>query len=167
MTSIADSGQRTGGRGRWLWIAFALSLTLNVCFIGGLVWSKMSFHGPMPPIERIQRVGQTLNLDDNQRVAFDQFVRVIRLRGRFVRETNQPLLQQIWGEIAKPAPDDAIVTRLGGQIEANRQAFQKEASAALMDFVRTLKPEQRAKLASVITAPGDEPTRRVFQLIVP
>jgi uncharacterized membrane protein len=167
MTSITGSAQRVSSRGRWLWIAFALSLTLNVCFIGGLVWSKMAFHPPLPPIERIQRVGQSLSLDDSQRLAFDQFVRVIRLRGRFARESNEPLLQQIWGEIAKPAPDDATVAHLGDQIEANRLTFQKEASAALMDFIKTLKPDQRAKLAGFIASPGDEPTRRVFQMIVP
>jgi uncharacterized membrane protein len=167
MTSIAESGQRATGRGRWLRIGLAVSLTLNVCFVAGLVWSKLAFHPPMPPMERIQRLGQTLGLDDGQRLAFDQFVRVIRLRGRFARESNQPLLQQLWGEIGKPTPDDGAVAHLGDQIETNRVAFQKEASAALMDFIKTLKPDQRAKLAGIVGTPGDEPTRRVFQLIVP
>jgi Spy/CpxP family protein refolding chaperone len=167
MTSIADSGPKAGWRGRLLWIALALSLTLNVCFVGGLVWTKMALHPPMGPIERIQRVGQALDLNDSQRIAFDQFVRVLRLRGRFIRETNQPLLQELWGEIAKPTPDDATVAQLGDQINANRATLQKEASAALSDFIKTLTPEQRTKMAGVITAPGDEPTRRVFQMIVP
>jgi uncharacterized membrane protein len=166
MSSIAESGQRTGWRARLVWIALALSLTLNVFFIGGLVWVKLS-HPLMPPFERMQRLGQSLDLNDDQRRAFEQFVRVIRLRGRYVRDSNQPLLEQIWTELAKPTPDEAAVAKLGAQINDNRQAFQKEASTALVNFVKTLSPEQRAKLAGIARSGGDEPTRRLFQVIAP
>jgi uncharacterized membrane protein len=166
MSSIAESGRRTGWRARLVWIALALSLTLNVFFIGGLFWVKLSAHPPLPPFERMQRLGQNLDLNDDQRRAFEQFVRVIRSRGRFVRETNQPLLEQVWAELAKPTPDDAAVAKLGAQINDNRLAFQKEASTALMNFVKALSPEQRAKLAGIARS-GDEPTRRLFQVITP
>lgn len=167
MTNLAEPSRRAGWRARLVWIALALSLTLNVFFIGGLLWVKLSMHPPLLPIERMERLGRNLNLNDDQRLAFEQFVRVVRLRGRFARETNQPLLERIWTEMAKPTPNDEVVQRLGAEINQNRMAFQKEASAALLSFVKTLSPEQRAKLAEIARGAGDEPTRRLFQIIAP
>jgi uncharacterized membrane protein len=150
-----------------VWIALALSLTLNVFFVGGLMWMKMSGRAPMPPIERMHRLGDSLNLNDDQRQAFDQFLRVVRLRGRYARETNQPLIDRIWGEIAKANPDDDLVGKLGAEVNGNRQTFQKEAASAFFDFAKTLSPEQRAKLAATARSASDEPTRRLFQVVVP
>ena len=167
MTAVVEPGQRTGWRGRLVWIALALSLTLNVFFIGGLAWVKFSMHAPLPPIERMQRLGHALNLNEEQRIAFDHFVRVIRLRGRFARETNQPLLDRAWTEVSKPNPDEDTLAKLGSEISKNRMAFQQEASTALIAFVKTLSPEQRTKLAEIARGSGDEPARRLFQIIAP
>ena len=167
MTSLAEPGRRTGWRARLVWVALALSLTLNVFFVGGLAWMKLSAHPPVPPLERMLRIGQALNLNDDQHLALDQFLRVVRLRGRFLRETNQPLLERIWAELAKPAPDDDAIAKLGAEVEKNRADFQHELTGALMGFVKTLTPEQRAKLAEVTKAAGDPPTRRLFEIIAP
>ncbi len=166
MTSIAESGQRTGWRGRLIWIALALSLALNVFFVGGLAWVKMA-GGPPPPIERLRVLSHSLDLNNDQNLAFEQFLRVIRLRGRYMRETNQPLLAKIWTEMAKPAPDDEQVARLSAEVNGNRETFQKEATTAFLAFMKTLSPEQRTKLAAFVTEAKDEPTRRLFQIIAP
>ena len=166
MTSIAESGRRTGWRGRLVWVALALSLTLNVFFVGGLTWMKLS-RSNLTPIERMQHVVQALNPTDDQRLAFEQFVRVARLRGRFLRETNQPLLEKIWAEMAKPTPDDEAVAKLSAEVDRNRQAFQQELAVALQGFIKTLSPDQRIKFAEVTKAGGDPPTRRLFEIIAP
>jgi len=165
--SIAELGRQTSWRGRWVWIALALSVTLNVFFIGGLMWVKLSMRPAIAPMERVQRLGQSLDLNDEQRVAFEHFVRVLRQRGRSARESNQPLIEQIWGELAKPVPDQAAVSKLGNEVTQNRTAFQKEVATALMGFVQTLKPEQRERLATIARSPRDEPARRFFQAITP
>jgi uncharacterized membrane protein len=165
MTSIADSGHKAGWRGRLVWIALALSLTLNVCVFAGIAW--MHTHVPPPPMVRMQHFGQTLNLNEDQRRAFEQFLRTIRLRGRFVHESDQPLIDGIWDEIAKPTPDQSAIAKLGDQINGNRQNFERDVSAALDAFVKTLTPEQRAQLAARAKAPQDEAARRLFQMVVP
>ncbi len=164
MTSLVEPVQRTGWRARLVWVALALSLTLNVFFVGGLTWMKLSAH---PPMERMQRLGQALNLTDDQHLAFDQFLRVVRMRGAFFRETNQPLLARMWTEMAKPTPDDDAITKLGSAIEQNRQAFQHEMSAAFLTFLKSLNAEQRAKLAAIAGSANDPPTRRLFEVIAP
>lgn len=165
MTAIADSGRKAGWRGRLVWLALALSLTLNVCFLGGLAWMHM--HAPPPPLMRMRALGQSLQLNDTQRQAFEQFLRTIRLRGRFVRETNETLVENLWSEEAKPAPDDAAVAKLGDQINGNRETLQREVSTAFDTFLKTLTPEQRARLAAKAKTPPDPVTHRIFQMIVP
>jgi Spy/CpxP family protein refolding chaperone len=165
MTSLADSGQKAGRRGRALWIALALSLTLNVCFLAGIAW--MHAHAPAPPFVRMQHFADSLRLDDSQRQAYEQFLRTIRQRGRSVRESNQPLIDNLWTEIAKPTPDMSAVAKLGDQIDGNRKALLREASTALDAFIKPLTPEQRAQLAAKAKAPPDEPARRLFQMVVP
>ena len=165
MTSLVDTGHRAGWRGRLLWIALALSLTLNLCVFAGIAW--MHTHAPPGPMLRMQHFGQTLNLNDDQRRAFEQFLRTIRLRGRFVRESNQPLIDDIWSEIAKPAPDSSTVAKLADQVNGNRESFQRDVSAALDAFIKTLNPDQRAQFAAKAKAPGDEAARRLFQMVVP
>jgi uncharacterized membrane protein len=165
MTTLADSGRKAGWRGRLVWIALALSLTLNVCFFGGLAWMRV--HAPPSPFIRMQHFTDSLNLNDSQHQAYEQFLRTIRLRGRFVRESNQPLIDDIWNEIAKPAPDASAVAKFGDQVNGNRNAFQREVSTALDTFIKTLSPDQRAQLAAKAKTPQDEVSRRLFQMVVP
>jgi uncharacterized membrane protein len=165
MTSVADTGRKAGWRGRLVWLALALSLTLNVCFLAGLAWMRL--HAPPPPYIRMQHFSDSLNLSDTQHQAYDQFLRTIRLRGRFMRESNQPLIEDIWSELAKPTPDTATVAKLSDQINSNREGFQHEVSTALDAFIKTLTPEQRAQLAAKAKAPPDEMARRFFQLVLP
>jgi uncharacterized membrane protein len=165
MTTLVDSGQKAGRSGRLLWIALALSLTLNICFLAGLAW--MHLHAPPPPIVRMQHFGDSLNLNAGQRQAYEQFLRTLRLRGRFVRESNQPLIENLWNEIAKPTPDTSTIAKLSDQINSNRGGLQREVSTALDAFIKTLTPEQRAQLAAKAKAPPNEPARRLFQMVTP
>ena len=165
MTTFADTGPKAGRRGRLVWIALVLSLTLNIFFLIGLGW--MHLHAPPSPFVRMQHFADPLNLNDDQHQAYDQFLRTLRMRGRFVRETNQPLVNSLWNEIAKPTPDEATIAKLADQIHGNRTSLLREVSTALDAFIKTLTPEQRAQFAAQAKAPRDEPARRLFQLVVP
>ena len=165
MTTLVDSGQKAGRSGRLLWIALAHSLTLNICFLAGIAW--MHLHAPPSPIVRMQHFGDSLNLNAGQRQAYEQFLRTLRLRGRFVRESNQPLIENLWNEIAKPTPDTSTIAKLSDQINSNRGGLQREVSTALDAFIKTLTPEQRAQLAAKAKAPPNEPARRLFQMVTP
>lgn len=165
MTTLAESGQKAGRGGRLLWIALALSLTLNICFVAGLAW--MHIHAPASPIVRMRHFGDSLNLNSDQRQAYDQFLRTLRMRGRFTRESNQPLIENLWSEIGKPTPDTSTVAKLADQVNSNREGFLREVSTALDTFIKTLTPEQRALLAAKVKTPPDEPSRRLFQMVVP
>jgi uncharacterized membrane protein len=165
MTSLADTGHKAGWRGRLVWVALALSLTLNVCFLGGAAW--LHWHAPPIMLVRMQHFGDSFNLNATQRQAYEQFLRTIRLRGRIVRESNQPLIDNLWIELAKPTPDESAVAKLGDQVNGNREGFQREVSTAFDAFIKTLTPEQRAQLADRATTAQDPAMHRFFQMVVP
>ncbi len=166
MTAIAAAGERRGWRKKLVWVALALSLTLNICFLGGLGWSVWQRHAEAPMV-RFLAIARDLKLDPAQRASMQQFTRTIRERGRVLRQSNEPLLQQIWLEMAKPQPDQALVARLSEQVTDNRRAFQKDASTALATFLATLNPEQRAEFAAVAMRRNDQVTKRLWQFIAP
>ena len=137
---------RGPSRLRLPWVLLALSLALNLFFIGGAMWARM--HGPpslMNPAHRAEAAARELQLNDAQRAAFEQFVRTIRMRARQLRELNRPIVEQAWRELAKPKPDEAMLTRLFDEATANRRSTQGEVTAALRHFLQTLAPEQRER----------------------
>jgi Spy/CpxP family protein refolding chaperone len=166
VSAAADS---SGGvrRHPWLlWAALALSLTLNICFVGGLVWTKMTVPPVLTPQERLQHLTEQLNLTPEQRIAFEQFVRSVRMHGGLLRENNEPILQRVWAEYAKPTPDQALIDKLVQQANDNRHAFQREAAAALAAFMAELNPDQRATFSKLAQARQDQASKRLWQMII-
>jgi uncharacterized membrane protein len=134
-------------KARLPWILLALSLALNVFFVGGAVWMKAhAGRGWMNPAERIEAAAKEFDLDTAQREALQHFLRTVRMRTRHLREQNQPLIDAAWSELAKPQPDDAALARVFDEGTANRRAYQLETSRALHEFLLGLSNEQRAKV---------------------
>lgn len=167
MSSIAEVKGRTRRRSWPIWLALILSLTLNVCFIGGLVWSRFVIHRLHTPAERLAELGQSLNLSPVQQADYHHFIHALRQRTHLLQESNTPLLDRIWAELSKPTPDQALVSRLTAQAAENRQLYQHDTSAALTTFMTTLTPEQRATLAAFAEHRHDFVSRRLFWLAIP
>ena len=151
MTAAAETSNPSVWRGRGIWIALALSVTLNVFFLGGLVWSMMA-PPPAPPQDFAQRLGSAargLDLSPDQRKAFRSFAVAARdIRGE-LRSSNAPLMRGIWDEMAKPQPDTALIAKLGDQALENRREFQRKMSSNLLTFLATLSPDQRKRFTEM------------------
>jgi Spy/CpxP family protein refolding chaperone len=153
MTSLADAEARSAGR--LIWVALALSLTLNVFVVVGLLWFRVAgepMH--MTPAERVAATESELNLTAEQRGAFQQFVNEVREHSRRLRESNQPLIQQVWDELAKPQPDQTLT-------------YQKDMAEVLSRFLAVLSPEQRAQFVSLAKRPQDQRAAHIRRLIMP
>ena len=151
MTTDLVEPQRGVWRSRLPWILLALSLALNLCFVGGVFWVRMeASHAQMGPAERMEQVVRQLALDGNQRAAFERFVRTMRMKARQLRETNQPLIDSAWQEFAKQQPDDAATDKLFEQAADNRRGFQLETGRALREFLAALSEDQRAKFIAFV-----------------
>jgi uncharacterized membrane protein len=133
-----------GARPRLLWVLLALSVALNLFFIGGVFWLRTeASRMPLAPAERFEMVARQLSLDASQRAAFDKFIGVMRMRTRHLRESNQPLIEETWNELAKPKPDDALIDRNLDEAANSRHAYQLDTSRALRGFLAVLSDQQR------------------------
>jgi uncharacterized membrane protein len=131
-------------KARLVKVALALSLALNVFFIGGLVYSK--FVRPTPPLIAL---GRELNLAPDQRTAFQNFLQVVRSKGAALRENNLKISQQIWDELSQPKPDPQKLTALFAEYANNRRDYQTAVGTALLPFLETLSAEQRQRFIEI------------------
>lgn len=159
MTVAAEISGRGARRGWALWIALALSLTLNVFVLGGLFWSMMA-PPREAPAERLVAAARTLDLTPDQQAALRQFASNARQMRRSLIETNAPLFRQMWTEMAKPQPDETEIARLTNSALENRRLFQRKMTANVMTFLATLSPDQRQRFAELAMRRPGAPDRR-------
>jgi Spy/CpxP family protein refolding chaperone len=167
VTSLAEAAPKSSMRGRLVWVALALSLTLNVFFVAGLLWFQVAGQPMHTPAERIAATASELNLTAEQRDDFQQFVHEVQEHSRHLRESNQPLIQQVWDELAKPQPDQALIARLVDEATDNRHTYQKEMATVLTQFLAVLSPEQRAQFVALAKRQQDQRAAHIRRLIMP
>jgi Spy/CpxP family protein refolding chaperone len=152
--SVASGAPRTARRGehsRLLIAVLVISLVLNLCFIAATVWFRL--HAPPAGrnlAERYQEIASQLDLDAQQRAAFDRYIAAMRGRADQMRQETDPLMGAGWDELAKPQPDEAKVTQLFDQAAEKRRGFQHDATAQTLALLATLSPEQRAKFITLM-----------------
>lgn len=151
--SVATAGRSDAiGRHSRLWIALlAVSLVLNLCFIAGAVWSRLNPPAArMDLAERYHQMASRLDLDPQQRAAFDRYVAGIRSRTEQMRQETDPLMSAAWDELAKPQPDTAKVQQLFDDAAEKRRATQHEATSQTVELLGALSPAQRAKFVQIM-----------------
>ena len=152
---------------RLAWVLLALSLALNLFFVGGVFWVRsQAAHGPVGPAENVEHIAKQLNFDADQHAAFDRFVRTIRMKARALRETNQPLVDEAWQDFAKARPDEAVVDKLFEAAANNRRGFQLEAGRALRAFLVTLNEDQRAAFVALVRSRDNRKTPSLMHQLV-
>jgi Spy/CpxP family protein refolding chaperone len=135
-----------------LWVALlVISLALNLCFVAGAVWSRMY----APPVrgdmaEHYRQMAGELDLDPQQRAAFDRYIAAMRTRTDQMRQETDPLIGAAWEEIAKPQPDAGKVERLFDESADKRRVFQREAASQMLALLATLSPAQRGKFVQLM-----------------
>jgi Spy/CpxP family protein refolding chaperone len=152
--SVASAASRTARRGepsRLLIAVLVISLVLNLCFIAATVWFRL--HAPPAGrnlAERYQEIASQLDLNAQQRAAFDRYIAAMRGRADQMRQEADPLMAAGWDELAKPQPDEAKVTQLFDQAAEKRRGVQHDATAQTLTLLATLSPEQRAKFVALM-----------------
>jgi len=147
---ISPGASRFAGRRLLLPAVLAASLALNLCFVGGALWIRL--HGPSNsagPAEFMREMAAALNLDPQQRAAFERYFRTMRARTQLMHEEVEPLIGDAWTEVAKPQPDEAQVMRLFDAAADKRRAYQRETTTQTIAFLAGLSPEQRQKFVEI------------------
>jgi Spy/CpxP family protein refolding chaperone len=148
--SVASVVVRRGARQPLLWAALALSLALNLCFIGGALWIR--FQGPPVPTgpeQRLQQIGPQLDLDPQQKLAFDHYGQALGAQMRSMHGAIEPIIGNAWAELAKPDADEAKIMQLFAQAGDQRRIFRRELVTSTLSFLATLSPEQRARFVEL------------------
>jgi Spy/CpxP family protein refolding chaperone len=147
---VGSSAGPAGRRRLWIGL-FAVSLMLNLCFVGGSLWSWWhSAPERLSMTEHYRQIAAALDLDAGQRAAFDRYTAAMRSRMEQMRREVDPLFDAAWEEVAKPAPNEAAALALVDQAADKRRGFQHDATAATLEFLATLSPAQRAKFVALM-----------------
>jgi Spy/CpxP family protein refolding chaperone len=149
--AAAPGAARRREHSRLLIAVLVISLVLNLCFIAATLWFRL--HAPPAGrnlAERYQEIASQLDLDAQQRAAFDRYIAAMRSRADQMRQETDPLMAAGWDELAKPQPDEAKVTRLFEQAGEKRRGFQHDATAQTLGLLATLSPEQRTKFVALM-----------------
>jgi Spy/CpxP family protein refolding chaperone len=151
----------TTARPRFLVAALVVSLALNLCVLGGAVYSRWVGHPLPPPMpgRRLETVLEQLSLRPDQKAAFEEFRRSLRHEQETLAEADRPALGDAWEALTHDNPDQAKIQAALDQMALHRHAFQVNTTAATVRFMAVLTPEQREAVAhSVLDHRGPSDT---------
>ena len=138
---------------RLVLMLLALSVALNLFFVGGALWIRLHPHAVLSFQERrFQRMASELDLAPQQHVGFDRYVAAMRARTARMHQQLAPLFGAAWEEMAKPQANEAQVMQLFDEASSKRREFQREATSQTLTFLATLSPAQRTKFLSIVQA---------------
>jgi Spy/CpxP family protein refolding chaperone len=132
-------------RQKLLVAVLAISVALNVCVVAGALWTRYSSPESITSSERFRRLEVSLNLNDQQRQAFEAYVAATRARSAQLRKDIEPSIEASWNELAKAQPDEAAILQSLADASSRWRTSQRETIEATMALLATLTPDQRAK----------------------
>jgi uncharacterized membrane protein len=166
MTAAAE-GARSGWGRRLLWATLAVSLVINIFFVGTMVWLRMNAEPGAVWPALVHAIGSHLKLKEEKNEAFKHFAMETRQSTRLLHNTNQPLIAKMWAELGKPQVDQQAVNGLIDQITENRRAYEKTMTAAFAHFRADLPAEQRQEVDDLVRGRLEHRGQRLRRLILP
>ena len=140
---------------RWLYAALAVSVALNVllgAYVAGRLWQPPKRFAP-------DMIANELNLNSQQREAFEQYLHSSRENMRRLREESRARVHRSLSELVKPEPDQAALDRLYEEELTRRRAFLEDATTSMRSFLATLNPEQRQEFLALMEQRMDRSRR--------
>jgi uncharacterized membrane protein len=149
--TVITAAERRPPRQHLLRVALALSLVLNLCFIGGAAWTRMHASPRHPGIaRRFHQIESRLALDPTQRQAFDRYAVTVESRARMMHQRIAPLIGEAWTDMAKPQTKAADVMRIFDRVRAERRGFEQALTTDTLAFLAQLSPAQRQKFVELV-----------------
>lgn len=150
ITAGVRAARRKWPRERVLAALIVVSVVLNLFFVAGAAWTRLNRAPPVGGFEqRFQQMAGQLNLDPQQKIAFDRYAATVQSARENLRRQMAPVFEAVQQEIAQPRPDVAHIRQLLDQAAETRRRFQQEAVMQTLRFVATLSAEQRTKFIAI------------------
>lgn len=143
-----------GGDSRIVMILAGLSLALNLLAGGAYVGSTyFAAHQHRPSLidRRFADLGSRLGVDPASDPGLSALHRSVKLALDVRHLRNQPLMEDITAEFAKPMPDATRIAALQDQSLAIRRSSGDETLAALIAFLTQASPDERTKLIAFLS----------------
>jgi Spy/CpxP family protein refolding chaperone len=144
-------------RRRWLWVALATSVALNI-LLGAYVVGGHWHHPGRPGGSG--GIAKELKFTPEQRAAYERYKQAAEEGRRRFRQEARPLIQQSWREIAKPELNQAELDRLFEESTEKRRGLQRETVRSMREFFQTLDPEQRTRFVEYLRERMERPPER-------
>ena len=136
------------------WVLLALSLALNVFFIGGHIYTKRQVEAVQqqaaPRPARVRITPDVLGLNDRQTKTFVGFRKQVRKKALALRSESRKSAARVWAELESAKPDQSAIDRHLKVIFDNRYEAQREASVYAVQFLDGLDEAQKKKLVAML-----------------
>ena len=144
------------------WVLFAVSLALNIFFIGGHYYARAQLDSQAsrqagtvkPPATRTQGLVDRIGLDVAQRGEFRTMRGNIRERGKRFCARSRKHVERLWAELEKSKPSKRVIDRSLRRIYDNGYAYQRRAAAHALAFISKLDPNQKARFLALAKSRG-------------
>lgn len=128
---------------RLVWIGLAVSLALNLLFVGGAIYARTTFERVSHRADaRTQHFTEQLGLRPQQREAYQAFRAGARERVAGMRDDMAPTFQEMRDQLGGDAPDPERLTAGLVRMADTRHDFERDMAGMTGEFLRTLDPDQ-------------------------
>jgi Spy/CpxP family protein refolding chaperone len=135
----------------WLpWLLLALSLVLNIFFIAGFFWTQHAMAMWRDPDERLEMMGDRLDLNQSQRGELKQIIEQLRTKAQARMDARVTTRREILDMALQPNPDRAAIASRIAEASQQRVQFMTETLDSVLPFLASLTPEQRNKLKQLM-----------------
>jgi len=104
----------------------------------------------------VERMTKELNLTKEQKEKFTADTKEIEKTAKEIRTKDRELMDKIQKELLKDSPDMKIIRSLMETINQNMTEIQFKRISHLVEFRKTLTPEQREKFKTMIDDKGKQ-----------
>lgn len=137
-------------RTRWLWLCLAASLALNVFFVGGVAYKRMSGDEVADDWRRpAVDLNAELDLSEAQQAGLAALREQAMARREAMRGSWQEGRKALLAELAKPELDRARLSALMADGMTRRSGAFEAMLVDLHAYLQTLSPEQRTRLLTL------------------
>jgi uncharacterized membrane protein len=138
------------------WVLLAISVALNVFFVGGhLYFKRMAHaHGMPDSVAALPHGVERLELTAEQRQALVKLRADTRERVRQSRPMDKEIGLALLDELMKPQRQPATIESLARQLGERRHAHVRPTLDDFAGFLATLSPQQRTRVRELAEQRG-------------
>ena len=133
---------------RWLKSALFISLSLNIAFIVGFIYSGKNLNNlSQSPEKRQQLLQQRLELSKDQKVLFQKLKKDVFILTDNYKQKDEELLEHYWQSLLN---EDKELPHILEEMSKNQLRYRQKVTANFKILMAELNPEQRVKIVKIL-----------------